>query len=121
MGYCSTFWLKWSPTSTNVLTINELHHAIIGALRHPECGLHSAVEYPDYEDYRIAAYDIQWYNVREDMQELSKKFPTLLFEMYVEGENQGDMWKGRWQNGKMEIITPTLVWGEFKELKEMKE
>lgn len=59
----------------------------------------------------------KWYDCKEDMVELSKHFPTVLFEIDAEGEENADMWKGRWRNGEEEIIKARIVWDDFKDIR----
>lgn len=56
--------------------------------------------------------EAKWYDNPEDMHELSKTFPNVIFVLHGEGEEQGDIWSTYYKNGvakdaKVEIkITP---------------
>ncbi len=45
---------------------------------------------------------IKWYSCEEDMLEVSKNFPNVMFTLEGEGEEQGDMWIDHFKNGKMQ-------------------
>jgi len=42
----------------------------------------------------------RWYSRAKDMAALSEYYPTIVFELRGDGEEQGDVWKEEWQNGK---------------------
>ncbi len=42
----------------------------------------------------------KWYDFDTDMRELSTRMPEVLFIMRVDGEEEGDLWKHYYQNGK---------------------
>lgn len=54
-------------------------------------------------------YMVKWYEVDEDMEELSKAFPDVTFRLHGEGENQGDVWDSYWLNGVEEFCNAE-VW-----------
>lgn len=58
----------------------------------------------------------KWYSWRKDLEDFSKEFPKLLFEVEGEGEESGDIWKARIKNGKVEIVKAEIVFPEFKEI-----
>lgn len=51
----------------------------------------------------------KWYNYENDMKKLSLKFPDTYFLLYGAGEEQGDVWKAYFYNGKVQIIKATLA------------
>lgn len=54
-------------------------------------------------------YDVQkWYDQEADMQEISKKFPKMVFEISCVGEDY-DQWKNYYQNGKSEFCAGHLT------------
>ncbi len=59
----------------------------------------------------------KWYNWEEDLKTFSLKHPDVLFEMAGEGEGSGDIWKAYCKNGKIQIETAVVTFGEFDELK----
>ena len=50
----------------------------------------------------------KWYNYKNDMRKLSLAFPNTYFLLYGVGEEQGDVWKAYFCNGKVQIIKATL-------------
>ena len=53
---------------------------------------------------------VKWYDHGIDMTKLSEKYPTVKFELYGEGEEQGDIWKKIFLGGKMKYLLVELVW-----------
>lgn len=62
---------------------------------------------------------MKWYSFDKDMRALSNKFPGLMFEVEVNGEEQGDRWKMYVQAGKAQMCKATIVFPPF-DAKEMK-
>lgn len=44
---------------------------------------------------------LKWYEHEEEMVELSKRYPTMVFILDGDGEEQGDIWRKFFLNGKM--------------------
>ena len=68
----------------------------------------SGVYYMDFVNGETIS--CKWYNSKEDMIELSKKFPELLFSVDAAGEEPGDLWKAWARNGKYKRIEPEMIW-----------
>lgn len=60
---------------------------------------------------------IKWYDAIEDMIEISKKYPSYIFEIYGDGEESDDYWKQYIQNGKTQNANLRFIWDEFDENK----
>lgn len=63
--------------------------------------------------------DCKWYDHDEEMLELSKHFPEIIFKLEGEGEENGDMWNTYYCNGKLahydaRIIIDPLNKSDFK-------
>jgi hypothetical protein len=43
---------------------------------------------------------MKWYGYNDDMLELSRDWPNVLFELTGEGEESGDLWRAFYRNGK---------------------
>lgn len=76
----------------------------------------------DYEEVVIeqVGYDpftrlIKWYEFEDDMKEVSKLHPKVVFELRGIGEEDGDLWKAYFQNGKMQMCKARIVYDYFDE------
>lgn len=56
---------------------------------------------------------IKWYENEEDMKKLSAVFPDVLFRLYGEGEESGDLWLCYHKNGKSQHEPAVVSYGEF--------
>lgn len=54
-----------------------------------------------------------WYEWREDMIQLSREFPRVLFKLHGEGDTQDDFWDAYFQNGKSQVHKGELVIASF--------
>ena len=71
-------------------------------------------EITDSTNYSSLFYDsIKWYDCEKDMKDYSKKHPNVVFCIYGEGEESGDIWKAYFQNGKMFRTKAVLQFEEF--------
>ena len=59
---------------------------------------------------------ISWYEHEANMIYISTHFPEFTFTLTGIGEDAGDMWKKRFQAGKVEEVRAEIVWPEFEEL-----
>jgi hypothetical protein len=59
--------------------------------------------------------EIKWYNHEEEMKELSKKFPDIVFRLHGEGEENDDIWYKYFKNGKMQSCYATLHFDDYSE------
>lgn len=72
----------------------------------------------DYADYNIfEGEEIKWYACDEDMKSFSAGYPDVVFIVYGEGEESGDLWKAYYKNGKMQRELAVITYGEFDESK----
>jgi hypothetical protein len=55
----------------------------------------------------------KWYEWEEDMRKLSKKFPGAIFTLDGDGENDDDVWKAYFYNGKMQKTMAEFRFEEF--------
>ena len=61
--------------------------------------------------------DIKWCNHDEDMIEISKLYPDVLFTLDGNGEDVGDIWRTYYKNGKMQETKANIVFDKFDETK----
>jgi hypothetical protein len=59
---------------------------------------------------------VSWYEHEEDMRHISALCPEFTFTLTGIGETNGDLWKKRFQAGKVEEVRAEIVWPEFEEL-----
>jgi hypothetical protein len=56
---------------------------------------------------------IKWYDHENDMIELSKKFPDILFILKGEGEDAEDLWVKYFLNGLMQLASARIEFEKF--------
>lgn len=77
----------------------------------------------DYENEIISStnyidlfeVDVKWYDWEKDMRKYSKKHPETVFELIGEGEDNDDLWKAYFKNGKMQFCKAKITYDEFNE------
>ena len=55
----------------------------------------------------------KWYDMKEDMQKVTLEFPQVTFFVEGNGEEQGDIWKAVFKNGKYKIVKPLITWPDL--------
>jgi len=58
-----------------------------------------------------------WYNYQDDLKEFSKNFPTMIFKLNGEGEENGDIWEAYFKNGKMQLCEARITFDKYDESK----
>lgn len=58
---------------------------------------------------------MKWYSHEKDMKSFSKKYPGYIFLLEGEGEENGDLWREYFKNGKSHRIHAKVVFDEFNE------
>jgi hypothetical protein len=107
MGYLTNYTLVAYTDESNIKNIWE-----------DVCKLYEGLFEEDTPDNTVNPYVIsvvgsdavKWYDHGIDMTKLSEKYPTVKFELYGEGEEQGDIWKKIFLGGKMKYLLAELVW-----------
>lgn len=61
----------------------------------------------------IACEEHKWYTFFDDMDEVSKKFPSITIEIYGEGDEPGDIWRAYFHNGVHIIQYAEIVYPDF--------
>jgi len=55
----------------------------------------------------------KWYEYDENMLEISRRYPDLLFILSGEGEESGDLWRNYYKNGKCQRELAKIEYGKF--------
>lgn len=56
---------------------------------------------------------VKWYEHDENMRAVSKEYPDILFTLYGEGEESGDIWVKYYKNGKSQVANAQIKFDEF--------
>jgi len=120
MGYYTRYYLAVQGMKsqadydkvTNWLESNEITPSILYEDRYNE-------KYNT--QYYYCNDEAKWYEYDEDMQKLSKEFPTFTFMLHGDGEDDDDRWDAYYNNGfnefcRVEIHYPEpkiIIWNEL--------
>jgi len=63
------------------------------------------------------SHDIKWYSHVDDMRKVSLDFPDNLITLEGVGEEDGDMWKKYFYNGKCQVAEAIITYEPFDPLK----
>ncbi|WP_010495024.1 hypothetical protein [Paenibacillus elgii] len=98
MGYYTRYEIEIAPDS------NEVRQAI---------------EDDDTLAYAIGrcSDECKWYDHESDMRAFSERFPDVLFTLSGEGEDNGDLWRKYFRNGKMQHCPAQITYEPFDESK----
>jgi hypothetical protein len=61
--------------------------------------------------------ECKWYEHEEDMADISKLYPGVLFELEGEGESGTDIWKKYFENGKIQRCPAKIAYDLYDETK----
>ena len=59
----------------------------------------------------------KWYDADEDMKKYSQKYPELVFCVFREGEQSGDLCHTYYKNGKMQECYAEIIYPDYDETK----
>lgn len=57
----------------------------------------------------------KWYGHMDDVKELSTHFPDVVFVLYGEGEESGDLWYKYFKNGKVQECPGSVTFPPYDE------
>lgn len=114
MGYYTHYDLQIKPVG-----INEIQD-IVSALQKKDLFNYVFDKDYTYNDCTKTLYfdgweEQKWYEHDEDMEEISKQFPSCVFKLDCNGED-GDRWIVFYQNGKHELCQSKIVYEEPKKI-----
>lgn len=75
----------------------------------------SFCEYSPLISFMCGSRESKWYEHDDDMKKLSSKFPDKLFILSGHGEEDGDIWRKYYKNGKVQRVDAEIVFEEFDE------
>ena len=55
----------------------------------------------------------KWYDHTEDMRKISEKYQNVIFSLYGNGEEDGDMWVKYFMNGKVQYEKAVITYANF--------
>mgnify|MGYP000751886049 CR=1 FL=1 len=67
-------------------------------------------------EIELYSFNGKWYGWKEECVEASYMCPHAIIEIKAEGEETGDIWKARVQNGNVEIVEAKITFEKFKEI-----
>lgn len=59
--------------------------------------------------------ETKWYSHRKDMKHLSLCYPNIVFLLSGEGEENDDVWKEYYKNGKYQVCKAKISFDEYDE------
>lgn len=134
MGYYTNYRLEMvvRGDAKNIWVPQCTHAIILGAAFCHECGakigkrniLEVINEHigADRQFYAVheGAEATKWYRHDEDMLNLSREFPKVLFTLHGEGEEGGDLWRTYYLDGRLQKEKAVVAYAKF-DLAKLKE
>lgn len=71
----------------------------------------------DFKDYNPFEEACKWYDWESDMINLSKKYPNILFCLDGNGEEDEDLWRCYFKDGKSQFCKAIISYDEYDENK----
>ncbi len=77
--------------------------------------------FSEFESLRIdkgaikSSGDSRWYEHEEDMRNLSRAYPELVFQLDGQGEDAEDRWRKYFKNGRMQEAKAVITLAPFDE------
>ena len=67
----------------------------------------------DFLTYDPFEDQCKWYEHTEDMRKISKIYQNVIFSLYGNGEEDGDMWVKYFMNGKVQTEDAVITYADF--------
>ena len=112
MGYYTNFSIdiKTAITRAEAKDITEaINRAICPLIKSEDDWLFSLDDYSGIEDDENATWEItpcdvmKWYDWKEDMKEIAKKYPAIEFRVEGSGEDKDDWWVALFKGDRYQI------------------
>lgn len=113
MGYYSSFSLNAYSVDSNGKIIGTKMEPALQEAVNAEVEKIDVFEIWDHIDNCWEVGQDTWYSEQEDMVLLSTKFPTVLFAIHREGENNDDMVDTYYWNGKMQVCPAIITYDDY--------
>lgn len=110
MGYLTTYKLKWDCKKSNT-PWDDISDEIALRQKADTDFFYAVDENGDCSD------SCKWYDHEKEVSDFSKIYPDVLFELYGEGEESGDIWKKYFKNGKVQTCGVVMTFPPFDESK----
>ena len=108
MGYYTSFELTMHPSQPQERE-TEIIRNIISLM---DCVDIDEIKESEVEWFLCDA--LKWYDHEDNMIEVSKRFPDVIFVLYGEGEENGDIWNEYYSNGECERVDAVITIPEPK-------
>jgi hypothetical protein len=92
MGYYTRYTLKHNAPHKESFILTEIKLSIITQIDKQFEDLFIKGFYKDGKWTHVSFDRHKWYDHEDDMKEIAKQFPSILFELHGEGEENGDLW-----------------------------
>ena len=113
MGYYSSFSLSAYPVDRSGNIVGKRLTPVLQDAVNVEIKKIDVFELWDHTENTWEVGQDTWYSEQEDMVLLSTKFPSVLFVIHREGENNGDMMDTYYWNGKMQICPAIITYDDY--------
>lgn len=64
-------------------------------------------------DIRLSLQEAKWYDWQKDLETVSQQFPEVVITVDGTGEESGDIWRAKVQNGKVKVASATITFPEL--------
>lgn len=114
MGYYTKYNLQIKPV------MNKTTPEIVDAMQKKDLFHYVFDRNYMYDDHTKTVYfdsweEQKWYDHDEDIEEISKQFPSCVFKLDCYGED-GETWVVYFQNGEHELCEGRIIYEEPKEI-----
>lgn len=70
-------------------------------------------EIEELSDYQPFDESCKWSGHEDDMKKFSENHPDTVFELSGEGEENADLWKKYFKNGKMQVCKAAIIYAPY--------
>lgn len=114
MGYETAYTLTWTPRST--WTSPKSLDETIADIWRTKNNAGEDIAYAITQTGEFANL-AKWYDWQKDVAALSAQVPGVLFTLNGKGEENGDIWRAYFLDGKVQVANAQIVIADFDESK----